>query len=633
MCGITGKLNYSSNQAVEASLIERMNSVLVHRGPDDGGVYTKGRIGLGHRRLSIIDLSPAGHQPMSNEDGAVWIAFNGEIYNFPELKDELEKKGHIFRSHSDTEAIIHLYEEEGVECVKRLRGMFAFAIWDENRQRLLLARDRLGKKPLAYAEQGGSLIFASEIKAILQDPSVAAGVDRTAIHHFLTYLYVPSPYSAFSGIRKLPAGHTLVWENGEIRVERYWDLHYQPKLRLASEREYCGRFLRLFEDAVKARLISDVPLGAFLSGGIDSSAVVAVMSRIMSQPVKTFSIGFEEEDFTELKFARTVAERYGTEHHEFVVKPDAVSILPRLVWHYNEPFADSSAIPTWYVSKMTREHVTVALSGDGGDESYAGYERYKADLFSSYYYRLPRILREGVIRPLAERLPYRDSQKSFLRRAKRFVTSVETNRERQYIKFIGAFDNHMKVELYSAGFRKEMEAVDSIGLIEHWFGAGDARDFTEKTLYVDTMSYLPDNILVKVDIAGMGNSLETRAPFLDHPLVEFAASLPPEMKMRGLTQKYILKKALSELLPQDILYRKKMGFGVPIARWIRGEMKEMVRDALLSERSMKRGYFNRRYLETLVEDHMERRRDNCYRIWTLLMLELWHRMFIDGECP
>ncbi|MDH4100943.1 MAG: asparagine synthase (glutamine-hydrolyzing), partial [Nitrospirota bacterium] len=571
------------------------------------------------------------HQPMSNEDGSIWIVFNGEIYNFLELKDQLEKNGHTFRSHSDTETIIHLYEEEGVECVKRLRGMFAFAIWDEKKQRLLLARDRLGKKPLVYARRSDSLVFASEIKAILQDPSVQAVVDKTALHHFLTYFYVPSPHTAFSGINKLPAGHILIWEKSDIRIERYWDLHYQPKLRLDSEREYCDQFLHTFEDAVRARLISDVPLGAFLSGGIDSSAVVAIMSRIMSQPVKTFSIGFEDEDFSELEFARIVAKRYGTDHHEFVVKPDAVSVLPKLVWHYNEPFADSSAIPTWYVSKITREHVTVALSGDGGDESYAGYQRYKADLFSSWYYRLPKAVREGLLRPLAEKLPYRDSQKSFIRRAKRFITSVESNRQRQYIKFIGAFDNMMKEELYSEAFRTDMASVDSIKLLEHWYGITDATNFTEKTLYADTMSYLPDNILVKVDIAGMGNSLETRAPFLDHHLVEFAASLPPNMKMRGLTQKYILKRAFSDLLPAEILYRKKMGFGVPIERWIRGELKDMVRDALLSDRSIKRGYFNRSYVETLVKDHMSKRKDNCYRIWTLLMLELWHRMFIDGD--
>jgi len=629
MCGICGKLYFNPTRKADRNIISAMSSVLKHRGPDDHGIYIDGPVGIGHQRLSIIDISAAGHQPMANEDGSIWIVFNGEIYNFEELRRELQGKGHVFASHTDTETIIHLYEEEDTDCLNRLRGMFAFAIWDSIKQRLFVARDRVGKKPLVYTVTDDAVIFASEIKALLQDPSVTAEVDSEALHHYLTYQYVPSPWTMFKGIRKLPPAHSLVVQRGNITTRQYWNLSYAQKLALPTLGDYVDQFMAVFTEAVKIRLRSDVPLGAFLSGGIDSSATVAVMSQLTNRPIKTFSIGFDVSEYNETTFASMVAKRFNTDHTEFIVNPDAMTILPKLVWHYNEPFADSSAIPTYYVSKLTREHVTVALNGDGGDESFAGYERYIADKLAGYYEKIPCLVRERIIKRALSFIPHQENRSSFFRRLKRFVNGISEKAERRYVRWICGFDNEMKNDLYSAAFAEKIAAIDSVDLIVNWYAKADASAFLDKTLFVDIMSYLPDDLLVKVDIASMANSLEARSPFLDHKLMEFAAALPPHLKLNGVQSKYLLKKAFSSLLPRTVLYRKKMGFGVPIDRWLRGQLKELTYQILLEKRTVERGLFKQQAVRMLIDEHMSKRADNSYRIWSLLFLELWYRMFID----
>jgi asparagine synthase (glutamine-hydrolysing) len=636
MCGISGKLQFDSTQPVDACLIRRMNRVLRHRGPDDEGVYVDGNIGLGQARLAIIDLSPLGNQPMPNEDKTIWITYNGEIYNFLELRPGLERKGHRFSSNTDTEVIVHLYEEYGVECVKHLRGMFAFAIWDSNRQRLFLARDRLGQKPLVYTIVDNSLIFASEIKAVLQDPGVRRQTDLQAIHYYLTYGHVPSPMTSFDGIKKLAPAHILVWEKGNLQIERYWDLRYVPKTTL-SEADCQERILELLREATKIRLISDVPLGAFLSGGIDSSSVVAMMTQVASEPVRTYSIGFEEEDFDELHYARLIADKFGTDHHEFLVKPDALTVLPKLVWHYNEPYADASAVPTYYVSKITREHVTVALNGDGGDESFAGYPRYlkrrNVDLIADSLGMLPGGMRRAIQDILTRFDSEWVSRNLILRRLQWMLDAADTAPERRYGRFMTKFHTEIQQQLYTADFRQAVAGIDPAELLATLYRRADAPDYVDKTLYVDVMAYLPDDLLVKVDIASMAVSLEARSPYLDHYLVEFAASLPSTYKLRGSTTKYLLKKSLEKVLPAEVLYRTKMGFGVPISRWLRHELKDYARDVLLEKVAVQRGYFDPAYVRALLDDHVSGRADHSTRIWTLLNLELWHRMFVDQAPP
>ena len=629
MCGICGKIYIDKTKRVNPHLIDRMTSVLNHRGPDDRGVYADGHVGLGHQRLSIIDLSSAGHQPMPNEDNSLRIVFNGEIYNFEEIKKDLETKGHIFRSQSDTEAIIHLYEEEGLECVRRLRGMFAFAIWDSNKQRLFCARDRAGQKPLVYAMADNSFLFASEIKSLLKDPAIKQTIHPEAIHHYLTYQYVPGPMTVFKCIKKLPPAHTLVFHHGNISINQYWNISYKRKIKYPRISDYTEHFLDVFSEAVKIRLRSDVPLGAFLSGGIDSSATVAVMSQLLDQPVKTFSIGFEESDYNELQYAKIVADKFQTDHHEFVVKPDALKILPKVVWHYDEPFADPSVIPTYYVSKLTREHVTVALSGDGGDESFAGYERYVAERIASCYKQIPSFLREKIIKKMVGLLPHREYRWSIIRRLKRFISGASKEPVHQYVQWLCYFNNEMKNSLYTSSFSSEVAASNSTEITSEAYRKCDSENLLEKLLFSDIMLYLPYDLLVKVDIASMANSLEARSPFLDHRVMEFAASLPPDIKLHGMQTKYVLKKAFEKFLPKKILYRKKMGFGVPLHKWFRQELKTASREILLEKRSIERGYFKRNTVEILLDEHVSMKADHSYRIWALLMLELWHRMFID----
>ena len=631
MCGICGFVFEDASRPAPPGAIERMNGALAHRGPDDAGAFSEAGIALGHRRLAIIDLSPAGHQPMANEDGSLQIVFNGEIYNYRDLRPGLEAAGHAFRSHSDTEVILHLYEQRGAACLGELRGMFAFAIWDRRRRRLFAARDRVGKKPFVYAHgPGGDLAFSSELASLVESPGFAREVDETALHHYLTYQYIPAPRTIWRGARKLPQAHALVWEGGTVRTWRYWDLRYTPKLRLGSLAAYRERFLEVFREAVRLRLVSEVPLGAFLSGGVDSSAVVAMMSLEGAAPVRTFSIGFPEADYDEVRYARMVAERYGTEHQELIVRPRALDVLPRLVCRYGEPFGDSSAVPTWYVSELTRRSVTVALSGDGGDEAFGGYQRYLADRLIAGYLLLPRALREGLLRRAIEALPGPKRPRGFVGRLKRFVATADPERERQYVRYFCAFTNDGKDGLYTPEFASRMSGVDSVALVEELYRRADGASFLDRTLSVDMHSYLPDDILAKVDIAGMGNALETRAPFLDHRLLEFAAACPPGLKMRGTTGKYLLKKAMEPYLPRQVLRRRKMGFGMPVAEWFRGELGDMAGDLLLTPRALQRGYFRREELDRLLTEHRRLAADHGARLWVLLFLELWFREFVDG---
>lgn len=628
MCGIAGKLNFDLHQPVAEALICRMTGLLHHRGPDDEGYWVQGPVGLGHRRLAIIDLSPTGHQPMSNEDNSIWITFNGEIYNHQELRVALEKRGHRYRGHSDTETIVHLYEEYGRDCVKHLRGMFAFAIWDERRRCLLLARDRFGQKPLLYAHTAGGLTFASEIKAILQNPDVPIQVNDVAIHHYLTYGYVPTPLTAFQHIYKLPPATTLLWQNGQLSLETYWRLSYTPKLTL-TEADAEEQLLALLREAVQLRLMSEVPLGAFLSGGLDSSAIVALMAGLMSEPVKTFSIGFNDPSFDELAYARQVACQYATEHYEFIVTPNALEVLPELVWAYGEPYADSSALATYYVAKQTRQYVTVALNGDGGDEALAGYDRYRATRLAAYFEKIPRWLRRGVITSIIGRLPESTAKKDLFGRLKRFALALDTTPERRYARWVTLLANADKLGLYSPDFRARVSDIDSFSIIEQHYARADSPDFVERTQFVDVHTYLPDDLLVKVDIATMLNSLEGRSPFLDHKLAEFTARLPVRYKLRGRVSKYLLKRALPHHLPPTILWRDKQGFGVPVGRWFRQELRQTAYDILLDRRTLERDIFEYTALRQLLDDHITGGINHGQRIWELIALELWFRTYID----
>src|SRR5580765_1086782 len=629
MCGIAGKLHRDPSRPVDEEVLRRMCRVMRHRGPDDEGVVVLGATGLGHRRLSIIDLSPAGHQPMRNDDGSLWLVFNGEIYNFPELRAELEAGGVRFRSRTDTEVILRLYERDGAACVRRLRGMFAFAIWDTRRRTLLLARDRLGVKPLYYRLSEDGLSFGSELKVLLEDDDVPREVDPIAIHHYLTYQCVPAPHCVFKGLAKLPPAHTLIWNDGRVTIDRYWNLPYGPKHAASSERELEEELRCRLEGAVRIRMVSDVPVGAFLSGGIDSSAVVAMMSRHSDRPVRTFSIGFEEDAYDELPAARRVAEHFGTEHTEFRVRLDAINILPQLVWHYDEPYADASSIPTWHVSRLAAEHVTVVLNGDAGDENFAGYDRYVANALAERFRLLAPLAASGVAQAALERLSNGHGATSPAWRARRFAEQLARSPQERNLAWLSQFDRERKRALYSDGFRAAVNGVDSGRLVLDRFDEADAEDFLDRTLYADVITYLPDTLLTKVDIASMAHGLEARSPFLDHEFMEFAARIPSRLKLRGTQTKRILKRALQGIVPAPILGRRKMGFNVPLESWLRNGLRDMAHDLLTSRRSLERGYFAPAFVRGLLDDHVQGRRNWHTQIWSLMMLELWHREFVD----
>jgi asparagine synthase (glutamine-hydrolysing) len=621
MCGIAGTAR-SDGQAADPGLVERMCAALEHRGPDQRGVHAEGPVGLGIQRLRIVDLE-GGDQPIYNEDKTIAVVLNGEIYNFRELRRRLEAAGHRFRSDGDTEAIVHLYEEEGPDCVRSLEGMFAFALWDGPRQRLLIARDRVGKKPLFYALRGGALSFASELRALLEDEEVPRDVDEQALDCYLAYGYVPAPLSAFRAVRKLPPATRMVYEGGDVALQRYWQLDYSRKHAVTDASELHAPLLERLRRATRRRLVADVPLGAFLSGGIDSSAVVAAMAQETSGPVRTFSIGFDDERFDELAHARQVAEQFGTEHEELRVRPDAIAIAPRIARHYGEPFADSSAIPSFYLAEMTRRHVTVALNGDGGDESFAGYTRYAANVLAGRIERVPAPLRRLGGR-LAARLPESAEQQSARNRLRRLGGSLGLDGAGRYERYVSLFDPEQRAGLYSdqqwAALADSRVAAEAIA--EPWRQASGS-DRLDVLLEVDVRTYLPGDLLTKIDIATMAHSLEARSPFLDPELMQFAASIPAPLKLQGMEKKRILRDALRAWLPGSILDRPKQGFSVPLAGWLRGELREYSRELLLDPASFGATRFRPRAVEALLDGH-DAGRDHSQRIWALMMLELWH---------
>ena len=627
MCGIAGLVHTHSDGTVDHATVHRMCEAIVHRGPDDEGIFVKAGVGLGMRRLSIIDLA-GGHQPIFNEDKTVWIVFNGEIYNFPELRDELEKRGHHFRTHSDTEMIVHLYEDFGADCVKKLRGMFAFALYDERRGKLLIARDRLGKKPLHYAFAGQRFLFGSEIKSILAVAPELASINNEALLQYLYFGYVPDPLTAFVPIQKLPPGHLAELENGQIRVQQYWNLPEYGAHPPRSEEECLEEMEWRLAEAVRIRLISDVPLGALLSGGTDSSTVVALMARASSTPVKTFSIAFGHDDFNESHYARLVANKFGAEHHELVVEPNILETVEALTSSMEEPFGDSSMLPTYYVSAMARKHVTVALSGDGGDEIFAGYDRYAINLRRNVMRGVPpwagRVYRKRIYPWLPKNM-----------RGRRLSYTVSLPWRERYvdsISFLPLFER--EVPLLSDDFRELLHDKNPENVMYRYFDEAPAKDPIDQMMYVDTKTYMVGDILTKVDRMSMATSLEVRVPLLDHVFVEWATGLPAEWKLRGGQQKYILRKLAERVgVPHEALHRPKQGFALPLVHWIRYELKDLILSVLLEPRTLQRGYFDPAGVRRLLDDHFRGHRDYSAGIWRLLMLELWHRNYLDRISP
>jgi len=626
MCGICG---FWQPEGVDERIVRSMNETLLHRGPDDEGYYFDGPVGLGHRRLSIIDLQ-RGRQPLSNEDGTLWIVFNGEIYNFPELRQELEAKGHRFKTQTDTEVIIHLYEEFGSDCVKRLRGMFAFAIWDRRSQKIFLARDHVGQKPLFFFQSNGVFAFASEIKALLQTGHIKAELDPTGMNHLISLRFIPELYTMFKGIRKLPAGHWMIFENGEYRLQRYWDLQYTAKLAISEDEIVQDLQERLLE-TVKSHLVSDVPVGAFLSGGIDSSTITSMMAISSPERISTFSIGVKEQDFSELPYARLVAEKYGTDHHENIVEADLLNLLPKLIWHMDEP-ADPFGLGVYLVSQMTRDHVKVVLGGDGGDELFAGYDRYVGNKLVDYYCFLPTWARKHLLRRLIQFIPDTYSYNSLAQKV-RWMNEMSLtsggNRYGESMTFL-RFPHEMKEELFAAPLKNELNGeFDSIPKILQHFESDNAEDLIDRMLYTDMMTRMPEHLLLTVDHMTMAHSLEDRSPLLDREIVEFAASIPSDIKLRGHQLKYIFKKVAANFLPEPLMTRRKQGFSFPLAYWMKGFLGDLLETVLRESRLADEGYFDRSYMMKLLHQHRTGKADHNYRLWILLNLELWWRLYID----
>lgn len=621
MCGICGIYNAHSGEPVSPQLIAEMTRLIAHRGPDDNGVYLDGAVGLGFARLSIIDLNN-GHQPMSNETGDIWVIFNGEIWNYKDLRKELSEKGHVFRTNSDTETIVHAYEEYGADCIARLHGMFGLAIWDSPRKRLLLARDRAGKKPLYYTNVDGNLIFASEIKSLLCHPQVKREADLQAMADFLSVRYVPGPATLFANIYKVLPGHWLLFEKGTTREECYWDFTF-GKTEQHPITEYLDNIKHHVHRSVEERMIADVPVGAMLSGGVDSSIISGIMSKLTSHKVKTFSVGFDHPDYSELPYARMVAEHFGTDHHELVVSSsDLTQYWPLLTWHRDEPVSEPSDLGVYLISKLARQHVKVVLSGEGGDELFAGYPKYVVDWIAKYYHILPQAIRNGFIQPLIEHLPY--SMRKFQTAAR----NISQPAPQRWMNWFGIFNGQLKDHLLSPSLKATID-LDSSRTFRSWLERNPQRDDLSSMLYLDTKIWLPDNLLMKGDKMTMAASLESRMPLLDYKLIEYAASIPSNSKIKSLKAKYLLKRAFADFLPEPILTRKKMGFNVPTGIWFRQGQREVITNLLLSERIQSRGYFNHEYIERIVHDHLAGKTNYQAQIFTLASLELWFRVFID----
>lgn len=639
MCGICGLYHYDK-RPVSSDILISMTSSLEHRGPDEDGYYLNtlkenrgsswrhnsgaGNLGFGHRRLSIIDLRD-GQQPMSSADDNLWIVFNGEIYNFETLRNQLIQKGYEFKTKSDTETILYAYEEWGKDCVKHLRGMFAFALWDKKRQRLFLGRDRLGIKPLYYFWNGFSFVFGSEIKALLASNEISKEINSEAILDYFSFLYIPGPKSIFSEIKKLQPGHTLTVEGGGVEVDKYWDVSFHPDSSI-SEKQWCEEIIEKLIDSINVRLVSEVPLGAFLSGGIDSSAVVALMSSLLQEPVKTSSIGFDDDRFNELPHAREIVNRYQTEHDEQIVTPDAVDALDKLTWHYDEPFADSSALPTYYVSKMTRKKVTVALSGDGGDENFAGYRRYYFDRLENQLRGIfPDTFRSAVVGPLSRIYPKADWLPQIFR-AKTLLTNLSVSPLQGYYNSMSWFGSDKKAIL-APDLRKHLESYNPEELFEQHGLAADTDDPLSRIQYIDMKTYLVDGILTKVDRASMANSLEVRVPLLDHEFVELIAKIPSNLKLRGREGKAILKQSLRPYVPDSILCRPKRGFSIPLKDWLRNELKPVFTQAVLEDSSGVSRYLDQNCIHKMWLDHQSGIRDYAAELWSLLFFAKWLQKF------
>ena len=636
---MTGALWWEPNKAINRESLQRMTDAIQHRGPDADGHFLQPQteshpvgVALGHRRLSIIDVSGSA-QPMGNEDGSVQIVFSGEIYNYRELREPLVQAGHRFRTEGDTEVIVHLYEEHGLDFVNHLRGMFALAIWDAGRRRLVIARDRTGQKPFFFRHEQGRFAFASELKSLLQIPDVPRRLDPASVLRFLTLQYVPAPHSMLQGFQRLPPASLGVVEHGQLEVRRYWTPPYdQVQVERNCVGDWTDELRHELTEAVRLRLRSDVPLGAFLSGGIDSTVITGLMQEQLDRPVQTFSIGFPVKAFDERHYARQASKMLGTDHRESVVEPDALSILPELVWHYDEPFGDSSAIPTMYLSRMAREHVTVALTGDAGDELFCGYDRYRAVRMMQQMARLPRWARRMTARA-ASWLPTSVRQKSLLRRGRRFLETLGMDSEERYLNWVTIFNRDRLQQLVTPDLRQETAGMNPAQCIFDAYRMFPDRDFVTRTTAVDMETYLPFDLLTKVDIASMSVGLECRSPFLDHKVIELAAQMPLEVKQSVQQGKLVLTETCRDLIPPDIQTRRKMGFGVPIDHWFRAELKPLLHDILLSPRCLERGLLNPDDVRQLVEQHTSSQFDHAYRLWHLLVLEVWQRMYLDAPPP
>jgi len=632
MCGIYGYL--STDKKIDRDILRRMGNALRHRGPDGEGEEIQQTaewgIGLGHTRLSIIDLSPAGRQPMCNEDGTIWITYNGEIYNFRELRIELERNGHCFKSNSDTEVIIHLYEEKGVRCLERLNGMFALAIWDRRERTLFLARDRIGKKPLHYCLHNGGIVFGSEIKALLKHPDVPREIDLGALNKYLYYEYVPAPDTIFKSIRKIRPGYFLLFKGGDIRTEKYWDIPLSDNpIGYKTEDEYVEELREILERSVRSRLVADVPVGVFLSGGLDSS-MVAAMAKRSNKDIECFSIGFDEVSFDERKYAAQVAQSINLKQNLRIFSTsqmlENLEALPCLL---DEPLADASILPTYLLSKMTSEKLKVVLSGDGGDELFAGYPTYQAHKLITYFDSLPESLKE-VARSLAQSLPVSDANISFDFKVKQFLRGAGVSSEIRFFRWMGGLTDSEKRELLSDDLKAALIHHNSYQDIFRYLNQSGLTKDLERILYLSMKLYLQDDILVKVDRAAMANGLEVRCPLLDLEFVEFACQLPTKYKLKGLKTKYLLKKAARGILPDEIIDRRKKGFGIPIARWLRNELKDFMCDSLNETKIKRQGFFNYSYIKKLVDDHLERKVDNRKALWSLLVFQIWHETYLEN---
>lgn len=630
MCGICGKIYHDFNRSVEEPIINDMMDSIVHRGPDDEGKYLNKNVGLGFRRLSIIDLS-LGHQPMTNEDGTVWLVFNGEIYNHQDLREILLNKGHIYKTKTDSETIIHLYEEFGVNCVDHLRGMFAFAIWDNNKKQLFIARDRLGEKPLFYHFDNQKFLFGSEVKTILQEKNIERSINFEAMDCYLSLRFIPAPNTMFNEIKKLPAGHFLLVKDGKLEIKQYWKPSYIEKYK-GTKQQAIEELDNMMAEVVKMRLMSDVPLGAFLSGGIDSSLIASLISLNSESKPNTFSIGVVDDDYNELPYAKAVAEKYNTTHREFLIKPVILDILPKVIDMMDEP-TDPFAISVYNISQVTRQHVTVALGGDGGDELFGGYDRYHGNKFVSYLHNIPEIIRKTSLETLIKIFPEDFSKKSLSQKLRWLNHMSSFDDDRRYFESMSFFRflDKNKNELYSSDLQSKLNGDHPSKYIGNYFNDDVTNNYLDAMMYTDLMSRLPDYTLQILDRMTMAHSLEGRSPYLDHKLVEFAATLPPEWKVSNGKLKAILREYSNKYLPPVLLTREKQGFGFPLNRWLKNDLKEMINDVFSSSKLISDGYFNRNYVNKIKDEHQKGIVDHQMRIWGLLNMELWYNSFITNK--